>query len=132
MTKLSKLRGFTLVEMLVVIAIIAILAAILVPATIGALGAAKRAANATESASVVGAIERYKSENGNLYPPSFNEALPGGGTYAATYNNGAGPWRNTALGRYLLKAYPKISNRDIAYMFQNLADNLDQCSALPF
>jgi type II secretory pathway pseudopilin PulG len=118
--------------MLVVIAIIAILAGILIPVANIAMNASKRAANGVDIADIMSALDRYKSENVGLYPPSFGEAQAQATptTYAAMY--AAGTHRNTILYRYLLKAYPKISDRDIAYMFTQAADQLDQCSALPF
>jgi prepilin-type N-terminal cleavage/methylation domain-containing protein len=121
--------GFTLVEMLVVIAIIGILAAILIPVANTAIKSARRAANAFEISQLSNAIEQYKSENGGLYPPSFGE----GGNNANFYANAfaGGTWRATLLGRYVMKAYPKATPTDIAYLFNN-ADSLDQCSALWF
>jgi hypothetical protein len=54
-------------------------------------------------------------------------------TYANIYNN-SNPisWQNSLLGRYVRKAYPKCSQRDIAYLFTQVADNVDQSSALTF
>jgi prepilin-type N-terminal cleavage/methylation domain-containing protein len=124
--------GFTLVEMLVVVAIIAILAAILIPVANTALKYARRTSNGAEIADLGTAIERYKSENGGLYPPSFGEAQALGGSYANMFvNNVPIPWRNSLLGRYVMKAYPKATPTDIQALF-NMADNLDQGSALHF
>ena len=126
--------GFTLVEMLVVITIIAILAAIIIPVGLGALNTAKRASTGVEISDIMTGITRYVSDNGGEYPPSFGEAQAAGVTYADIFNGKVTgvTWQNTVLGRYVRKAYPKCSSRDIQYLFTMVADNLDQCSALPF
>lgn len=62
--------GFTLVEILVVVAIITILVALLVPAVMFAVSRAKRGRMAMEVASISKALERYKLEYGE-YPPDF-------------------------------------------------------------
>jgi prepilin-type N-terminal cleavage/methylation domain-containing protein len=128
----SRRGGFTLVEMLVVIAIIAILAAILIPVGNMALKTARKTTNAFEMAQIQQAIGTYASANNGLNPPSFGEQPEMGMTYAAVFNNGAGPWRNTRLGRYIQKAYPKATTRDIEYLFEQVADNADQTTALHF
>jgi prepilin-type N-terminal cleavage/methylation domain-containing protein len=125
----SRRSGFTLVEMLVVITIIAILAAILIPAGWGAVKTARRSANGFEIAQLGEAIERYRSENGGIYPPSFGEGGTNVTYYQTQFSNGT--WSNTRLGRYIMKAYPKASLADIQYIFNN-ADSLDQSSALWF
>jgi prepilin-type N-terminal cleavage/methylation domain-containing protein len=62
--------GFTLVEILVVVAIITILVALLVPAVFFAVKRAKVGRMALEVASISKALERYKLEFGE-YPPDF-------------------------------------------------------------
>jgi len=63
-------RGFTLVEMMVVIIVIAILAGLLLPAIGGAVRRAKNAKIALEMSQISQALESYKVEYGE-YPPDF-------------------------------------------------------------
>jgi prepilin-type N-terminal cleavage/methylation domain-containing protein len=64
--------GFTLVEMLVVLAIIGILAALLLPAVMYAIVRARTAAVAIELNQLTSAIESYKQDKGD-YPPNFRD-----------------------------------------------------------
>jgi prepilin-type N-terminal cleavage/methylation domain-containing protein len=63
-------RGFTLVEMLVVIGIIAVLAALLMPAVMMAVNNARRARMGVEIAALNDAVEKYKQKMGD-YPPTL-------------------------------------------------------------
>jgi len=65
-------RGFTLVELLVVITIIGLLVAIMVPAVSIVLYNTKNARIAMEISSLAQAIEAYKVDAGD-YPPNFND-----------------------------------------------------------
>ncbi|MCB9873931.1 MAG: type II secretion system protein [Planctomycetaceae bacterium] len=68
------LRGFTLVEMLVVIAIIGVLAAILVPALASAIRKSKVGAVAMELNQLSQAMEAFKLEFSD-YPPDFTDPV---------------------------------------------------------
>jgi len=60
-------RGFTLIEVLVVVAILGILAAILVPQIMDRPDEAKRVAARADVAAIVQALKLYRLDNGN-YP----------------------------------------------------------------
>lgn len=66
-------RGFTLVEMLVVIVIISALAALLIPAVMIAVARARQSAIAFEVANIAKSLEQYKLQFGE-YPPDFSSA----------------------------------------------------------
>lgn len=65
-------RGFTLVELLVVVAIIGLLVAILLPALYTAFGSVTNAARKTEVVQLAQAIEAFKVKYG-AYPPDFSD-----------------------------------------------------------
>lgn len=66
-------RGFTIVELLIVIVVIAILAAITVVAFTGIQNRAKESASSNETAQVAKKLATYYSVNGELYPSALTD-----------------------------------------------------------
>ena len=63
-------RGFTLIELMVVVTVIGLLAAIIVPSITGALRSAKRARALGQIRDLDGAIKRYFTEYGRMPVPA--------------------------------------------------------------
>jgi prepilin-type N-terminal cleavage/methylation domain-containing protein len=76
----KKKAGFTLIELMIVIAIIAILAAILVPNFLKARAQGQLTACKSNCKNIATALEMYSSDNGGRYPTSgsFEAKLTGG------------------------------------------------------
>lgn len=119
-------KGFSLVELLIVIAIIAVLVAVTIPAVIATVGTAKRTQIATELSQLKSAIEQYKSENGGAYPPDFT-----GYPEAPVYEK--------VLIDHMLKCYPRCGQNLTVWKDLNLGtanlykpSTLDPAEALVF
>jgi prepilin-type N-terminal cleavage/methylation domain-containing protein len=85
--------GFTLVEILTVIAIIAILAALTISAYTGVMKNSARARARSEIAAISAALESYKADNGGYPSPQTP-------TFSTT-NDYTASMPNTAAGSYL-------------------------------
>ena len=80
LTKMKKKKGFTLIELMAVIAIIAILAAVLVPTVSGYITRSKKTAIITQVRTIVNAVESYNAtstsginDNDQLGSPTGND-----------------------------------------------------------
>jgi general secretion pathway protein G len=62
-------RGFTLLELMVVVVIIGVLAALIAPTVLSRIGEAKGTAAKSDIASIMNALKMYKLDNGR-YPTS--------------------------------------------------------------
>lgn len=65
-------RGFTLIELIVVIAVLGILATLVVPRVVGVQKDAKTKTDAANETIIKNALERYYAENGE-YPDKLEE-----------------------------------------------------------
>lgn len=85
--RLHRVRGFTLVELLVVISIIALLVSILLPALGAARSAAKMTLCATNTRQVVTALFAYAADNDDKPTWSIQRRQAGGGYLADPHTN---------------------------------------------
>jgi general secretion pathway protein G len=95
-------KGFTLVELLVVIVILGILAAVVVFAVSGSTDDAKASACKSDASSAVSAIESYKAKTGD-WPTAWSDMTP-----AATGTN-PNQYLRKAPENYDLAANGKIT-----------------------
>jgi general secretion pathway protein G len=77
-------KGFTLVEVLLVVLILAVLASVVIPRIAGSAGAAKDAKCDSNLSNLRRALELYCVNNDGEYPPSdavFQSGVAGSSTY---------------------------------------------------
>jgi len=113
-----KRRGFTLIEMLIVIVVIAILALIVIPRLLGAGRKAKEAALRGNLHQIRNAIQQFEADCGD-YPAELSQLMtePAGGNggtgVALDVEGWQGPYLRTADGN--LPADPFTGAADWAY-----------------
>jgi len=73
-TKLDRSSGFTLIELIVVIALVAVLAAVVAPNLLGKATEANRESTGIQLAKVGGAVELYRLETGR-YPEELGDLV---------------------------------------------------------
>ena len=115
-------RGFTFVEIMVVVAILAILAAIVVPRIMGRTDEAKITAAKVQMRNVEGALKLYKLDTGK-YPPTEH----GLGALVTKPTSGKVP-KNWRKGGYL-QAVPKDPwGTSFVYLSPGVHDDYDLVS----
>lgn len=108
-TKIDQRKGFTLIEVLVVIVIIGILAALLIPAITGAVAKAKQTAIAMEIEQLSQALELYNSQYGD-YPPDFSDS--------------------SVVSRHFSKIFPNIASSDLSALTTMMQDSSGNVSPI--
>ena len=87
------MSGYTLTEMLVVVAIIGLISAVVIPQTIGQLGKAQNRTAKLQAQSVAAAVELFQGDNGRL--PTEEEGLGVLVTRPAGLDSWTGPYIRT-------------------------------------
>lgn len=113
-----KRAGFTLIELMIVIAIIAILAAILVPNFLKARAQGQLTACKSNCKNIATALEMYASDNGGRYPTTGNLAAKlTAGNYLKLIPTCPAAGSNTYSGTY------KMTQTPDAFSFQCSGNN---------
>lgn len=132
----KKKAGFTLIELMIVIAIIAILAAILVPNFLKARAQGQLTACKSNCKNLATALEMYASDYGGRYPTALT-VLTGSGSYLKTIPTCPAAGSDTYTASYgrtqtpdSFSFYCKGNNHGKAYTgFSSASDNYPQYSA---
>jgi general secretion pathway protein G len=86
-------KGFTLIELIVVVAVLGVLATLVIPKVVNIKGDAEKATKDANKKILINALERYNAQNGS-YPktdelqsklvPDYLDEIPTGWTYTST------------------------------------------------
>lgn len=71
-------KGFTLIELIVVIAVLGVLATLLIPKVVGVKSDAETAAMDANARIIKNALERYYLDNDETYPEELKDLVDGG------------------------------------------------------
>ena len=115
----SRVSGFTLIEVLVVVAILGILAAIVVPRIMDRPDEAKRVAAKADVAAIVQALKLYRLDNGGY--PTTDQGL-GALVQKPTTNPVPGNWKQ---GGYLERLPKDPWGNDYLYLNPGLHGEID-------
>lgn len=116
----NRKRGFTLVELIVVLVILAVLAALLVPSLTGYIDKAKKKAVITEARDVWTASQAALSECYALYPESFT---------AKSANNKSNCRFSVCINNKWVDNVGKISNAALYALQKNPKDTVEAGTA---
>ena len=120
MERNNRKRGFTLVELIVVLVILAVLAALLVPSLTGYIDKAKKKAVITEARDVWTASQAALSECYALYPESFT---------ANSANNKSNCRFSVYINNKWVENVGKISNAALNALQKNPKDTVEAGTA---
>ena len=118
-TPFRRTRGFTLIEILVVIVILGILAALIVPRVMDRPDQARATAARVDIAAIMGALKLYKLDNGTY--PSLDQGLA---ALVKKPERGEIP-RNWKAGGYLDKLSPDPWGTEYQYLNPGIRGEVD-------
>lgn len=118
----SRRKGFTLIELMVVILILAILAALIVPRVVGRQDEAKRSKAAADISTLSGLLQQFRLDCDRF--PSTEEGLQALRSQPADVNNWKGPYSTKPIpvdpwGNAYVYEYPG-ANGDDSFVLMSL------------
>jgi len=121
--KLDNKKGFTLAELLIVIAIIGVLIAIAIPTFKGALGKAEEATEIANARSVYAQGMIEVTATGYRQDVEMDPITYGNKTYTFTYKYGEPISGSTERGVWRIKVGPDDSDDIFNYVYSNTKDS---------